>query len=440
MVHRLLKNTSIISSISPNSTANNVGKKGTSLSPVASGGSVRAWPKCIRVALLTLLLIGLFMYIGPLPLMAQTDEGSSFPVLSIQQGMEQLDLEEIEEYKRQVDSEINDYLQGVSIKQWILDFMQGKWEFDWADTVKRLIQLMMGEVAVNSGLLIRLLVLCVLSALLMNLQQSFSTDVARISYLACYLALVTLAVGSFKIVLNIGQTTINNMVSFMTAMLPQMLVLTAGLGGINSATMLFPMLMTTATALANAINSIVFPLIILSAVVSIMNHMSESIKLQRLGKFFTQMAQVALGFFLTLFVGILTMRALYASVLDKTALRATRFISDNALPVIGKMFSDTIEVTAGYIVMLKQALGVLGVLIILAMIIMPVIKVTAIALIYKIAAALAEPLGDSKTAAVLESMSTHLFLMLAAVVAVALMFFIMIAIVVGLSNGWGSLR
>ncbi|HCF51294.1 MAG TPA: hypothetical protein DER60_13495, partial [Syntrophomonas sp.] len=45
-----------------------------------------------------------------------------------------------------------------------------------------------------------------------------------------------------------------------------------------------------------------------------------------------------------------------------------------------------------------------------------------------------------RTAAVLESMSTHLFLMLAAVVAVALMFFIMIAIVVGLSNGWGSLR
>jgi stage III sporulation protein AE len=134
------------------------------------------------------------------------------------------------------------------------------------------------------------------------------------------------------------------------------------------------------------------------------------------------------------------MRALYASVLDKTALRATRFVSDNALPVIGKMFSATIEVTAGYIVMLKQALGVVGVLIILAMIIMPVIKVAAIALIYKIAAALAEPLGDCRTAAVLESMSAHLFLMLGAVVAVALMFFIMIAIVVGLSNGWGSLR
>lgn len=394
----------------------------------------------VGFCLLALIVVGQFILAAPQTVQAQTEEGRAVSALSFEQGLEQIDLHAMEEYKRQVDSEINNYMQGVSIKQWIIDFMQGKWEFDWGDTAKRLLQLMMGEVVANSGLLAKLLVLCVLSALLMNLQESFSTDVARIAYLACYLALITLAVASFKIVLDIGQDTISNMVGFMTAMLPQMLVLTAGLGAVNSAAMLFPMLMTTATALGNAINNIVFPLIILSAVVSIMNNMSETIKLQRLGKFFTQIAQVTLGFFLTLFVGMLTMRALYASVLDKTALRATRFVSDNALPVIGKMFSDTIEVAAGYIVMLKQALGVVGVLIILAMIIMPVVKVTAIALIYKLAAAMAEPLGDSRTAAVLESMSAHLFLMLGAVVAVALMFFIMIAIVVGLSNGWGSLR
>jgi hypothetical protein len=37
-------------------------------------------------------------------------------------------------------------------------------------------------------------------------------------------------------------------------------------------------------------------------------------------------------------------------------------------------------------------------------------------------------------------MSTHLFFMLAAVIAVALMFFIMIAIVAGMYNGWAMLK
>ena len=103
------------------------------------------------------------------------------------------------------------------------------------------------------------------------------------------------------------------------------------------------------------------------------------------------------------------------------------------------MFSDTIEVAAGYVVMIKQALGIFGVIIILGIVLFPLLKVAAIALIYRIAAAVAEPLGDSRTSAILEMMSAHLFLMLAAVAAVALMFFIMIAIVVGMSNHLASL-
>lgn len=366
-------------------------------------------------------------------------QGQEEVPVSMQDGIEQIDFQMLEEYKNQVDNELNGYLQGMSIKEWIVQFVRGTWELDWKETSNLLLRLFLKEVVANTHLLAQLLVLCVLAALLMNLQGAFSSDVAGISYLSCYLAMAALAIGSFKAVISIGHNTIDNMVAFMTGMLPQMLVLTAGLGHVQTSAMLFPVLMATATALGNAVKNIVFPLIILSAVVSLVNHMSQTIRLDRLGKFFTQMAQLALGFFLTLFVGIITLRALYAAVLDKVTLRASKFISDNAIPVIGKMFSDTIEVAAGYVVMLKQALGLVGVLLVLGMVLMPVIKIGALALIYKAAAAMAEPLGDSRTSAVLESMSAHLFLMLAAVLAVSLMFLIMIAIVAGMSNSWSML-
>ncbi len=395
------------------------------------------------ISLLSLLILVFFFQLrclgNPALVQALGSEDREIPVMGVAEGLEQLDLGPLEEYKQRVDSEIHDYMEGISLKRWIIDFVQGKWELNFGDIVQRLVQLLLKEVVVNSGLLAKLLVLCVLSALLVKLQTSFSNQVAQIAQLACYLALITLAVASFKTALAVGQDTISNMAGFMIAMLPQMLVLTAGLGNLNSAAMLFPLVMTGSTFFAHVIQGVVFPLILISAVVSIINHMSVSISLQRLGKFFTQLAVVALGFSLTIFVGFITMRALYAAVLDKLALRATRFVSDNALPIIGKMFSDTIEVTAGYVLMLKQALGVWAVLIILGMIFLPVVKLGAIALIYKVVAALAEPLGDARTGAVLESMSQHLFLLLAAVLVVALMFFIMIAIVVGLSRGWGGM-
>ncbi len=386
-----------------------------------------------------LLLWLIFSILSFTPALAVENE-SNQPVFSVQDTMESLDMDFLDQYKNNLDSEIADYISGNSVKDWFINFIKGDWDFDIKNLGQDIVRLLFKEVVANSSLLAKILILAVISALLINLQTAFSSDVARISYLACFLALCAIAISSFKLVLGVGQDTIENMVAFMVGMLPQMLVLTAGLGNINASVMLFPLLMTAATAFANAIKIIVFPLIVMSAILSIVNNMSETLKIDKMAKFFNEMAKISLGFFLTLFVGIMTLRALYASVLDRIALRTTRYFSDNAIPVIGKMFSDTIEVAAGYVVMLKQALGIFGVIIILGLILMPVIKIAAIALIYKAAAAIAEPLGDSRTASILESMSAHLFFMLAAVIAVALMFFIMIAIVAGMYNGWAMLK
>lgn len=386
-----------------------------------------------------LLILALIFYLVPAGIvMAEDNTGNSS--YSWQETMNNLDMQTFEDYKNSIDGELSPYLDKKSVKEWMADFIKGNWEFDFKQVTENMIRFLFKEVAANSSLLGKLIILSVLAALLVNLQTSFASGVARASYLACFLALCAIAISSFKIVLGIGQQTIDNMVSFMMGMLPPMLVLVAGLGNVNTSVMLFPILMTTATAFANAIKTIVFPLIIMSAILSLANHMSETIKVERMAKFFRQMAQISLGFFLTLFVGIVTLRSLYASVLDKVALRTTRFITDNAIPIVGKTLSDTIEVAAGYVVMLKQALGIFGVLIIFGIIIFPLLKVAAIVLIYKVTAAIVEPMGDSKTAAVLETMSTHLLLMLAAIASVGLMFFIMTAIVAGISNYMVMLR
>lgn len=390
----------------------------------------------LKCLLLVLIISGL-IFINPASATANDTEK---PVFSWQETMSNLDMEVLENYKKNIDGEITSYLEQKSVTEWLVDFAKGDWQFDMQEVVHNILSFLFKEIIANSSLLGKILILSVLAALLINLQTAFSSSVGKVSYLACFLALCAIALGSFKIVLAIGQNTIDTMVSFMVGMLPQMMVLVAGLGNINASVMLFPILMTTATAFANAIKNIVFPLIIMSAILNMVNHMSETIKVERLAKFFGQMAQISLGFFLTIFVGIVTLRALYASVLDKVALRTTKFLTDNAIPVVGKMFSDTIEVAAGYVVMLKQALGVFGVLIVFGIIIFPLIKIAAIALIYKITAAIAEPLGDLRTAAILEIMSSHLFLMLAAVASVGLMFFIMIAIVAGMANGVVMLR
>ncbi|MDD3364463.1 MAG: stage III sporulation protein AE [Syntrophomonas sp.] len=390
-----------------------------------------------KICIAIILIIGFMLF----PVSAEAaPAGDSETVFSVQDTLENLDIQSLEEFKGRIDGEMNPFLQSKPLKEWLGDFITGKWEFDFKKVMENTVRFLFKEVVANSSLLSKLIILSVLAALLVNLQTSFASDIGKISYMVCFLALCALALGSFKIVLDIGHQTIDNMVAFMVSMLPPMMVLVAGLGNVNASVMLFPILMTAATAFANAIKLIVFPLIIMSALLSLVNNISETVKVERMAKFCSQVAQISLGFFLTTFVGILTLRALYASVLDKVALRTARFVTDNAIPIVGKMVGDTVEVAAGYVVMLKDALGIFGVLLIAGIVFFPLLKIVALALIYKLVGAVVEPMGDAKTAAVLESMSSHLMMMLAATASVGFMFFIMIAIMAGMSNNLTMLR
>ncbi len=388
-----------------------------------------------------LVVLALFLLLGNGLAYGIEEDGENYqPVFSWSEAIDQVDINYLEEYKVKIDNEIGDYFGNTSVVQWITDFVNGEWQFSIKTIMNYLSNTFFREVKVNLDLLGKLILLSVITALLVNLQTSFASGVGKLSYWVCFLGIAALALGSFNMVIALATETIDTLVGFMMGMLPQMLVLTAGLGQVNSSLLLFPLLMSAATAFSAAIKTIVFPLIILSAVLKLVNHLSDSIQVEKMSKFFTQIAQLSLALIVTVFVGIVTLQAVYASVLDKVTLRTTKFVTDNAIPVVGKMFSDTIEVAAGYIVMLKQGLGILGALIVIGIILLPVLKIGAVALIYKLSSAITEPLGDARTATLLESMSNHLFLLLSAMAAVGLMFLVMIAIMVGFASGFASLR
>ena len=226
--------------------------------------------RCNRASLLVGFLL-VFLFVTGVHLAAAAD---SEPVFSFEETIQDLDLLALEEYRDKLDDEVSSMMEGKPLKEWLLDFIRGDWKFNIKEIGQSFLRLLFREIMANSNLLGKILILSVISALLINLQTAFSSSVAQMSYLACFMALCAIALTSFKIVLGIGQHTIDNMVGFMHAMLPQMLVLTAGLGNINASAMLFPLLMTESTAFATTVKNVVFPLIILSAILNLVNHIS----------------------------------------------------------------------------------------------------------------------------------------------------------------------
>ncbi|MGE5396092.1 MAG: stage III sporulation protein AE [Chitinophagales bacterium] len=382
---------------------------------------------------LIFLIIVLALFLCPFTARAAEQQKDS--KLSWSEVSSKVDLQQMEKFKEQVDQEMRGYLGDKSTSQWVSDFVKGKWQFNFSDLLGSLFRYLVGEVAANGRLMGKILVLAVVSALLVNMQSSFeSQGAAKMAGMACFLALSAIALGSFKSVLQAGSNTVGNLSDFMASILPQMMILVTGLGHVHTAAAMFPLLMVASTAFAKGISTIIIPLIIFSAVLHLIDCLSDTVKVERMAKLVYTLVEILLVLFMSVFVILLGLRTLYGSVLDAITLKTGKIVADVVFPVIGGNLGEALEIAAGYVVLLKHAVGILGMLIILGMFILPVLKIGAVMIIYKVSAAIIEPMGDARTSKALDIMGNHLGLVMATVAGAGLMFLILMAIVGSIGN------
>ena len=382
--------------------------------------------------------IGMFILImgslvhGPASASAEEDTGPADWTSILQQ----LDTDEMDRFQQEVREELGIQNHFMTTREWLGNFVRGDWNLEGGSLWEQIKQCWFRMLRQNIHLLGKIIILSVISALLVQVENSLQAHTAKFAGIACHMSIALAAVLSFQQAWEMGSQAAGRMADFMNAMLPPMMVLTAGLGNVTSSAVMFPVLMTTTTAVADGIRVVVLPLAAFSIVLHIVNQLAEGIRVEKLAQFFSQAAQLSLGFIMTAFVGFITARTLYASTLDKVLLRTGKFVTDNTIPVVGKMLSDTLEVAAGYVMVLKNALGIYGVLILLGLLAVPFMQIVLLAVLYRLGAALVEPLGDEKTAALLDKIGGSIWFLAAALASVSLVFFMMIALIVGLTNNF----
>lgn len=131
---------------------------------------------------------------------------------------------------------------------------------------------------------------------------------------------------------------------------------------------------------------------------------------------------------MTVFIAIITVRGITANTFDEVALKSTKFAVDKLIPIVGGALSDAVATVASYSLILKDALSVFGVVMIVGICVFPLIKIMVISLIYKFTCVVLEPIVDKKIVEGLNAASKSLTIVFAAVLSVAVMFFIMITI------------
>jgi stage III sporulation protein AE len=323
-------------------------------------------------------------------------------------------------------------IRGIAARGFSLD-----WESIKQNTVARLFK----ELAANAHLMGKLLFLAVLCALLQNLQNSFEhSAISLLAYSICYIFLAVIALTAFYNAMALARDTVGNMVGFMEALLPLLISLLAGVGAVTTAALFTPLMLFVVSTVSIVVKDVVLPLFFLAAVLQCVNFLSDRYQVSNLCGLFRQGGMVVLGLTLVIFVGVITVQGVAGGVADGVALRTAKYATATFIPVVGKMFADTVEMVMGASLLLKNAIGLFGIATVLTLCALPLIKLASLIFVIKLAGALVQPMGDEKMAKCLDGMGDNLMLVFGGVLAVAVMFFLTITMIIGVGSMTMMLR
>ena len=220
----------------------------------------------------------------------------------------------------------------------------------------------------------------------------------------------------------------------MQGLFPLLLTMMAAVGGSGASALMQPAIVASASAMTGLIREVTVPLATASAVLTMLCHLGDGLRLQRLAAFTQQCAAWTLGVCFTVFIGVLTTRAVTAAALDGVTLRTAKYAMSNFIPVVGGLFADTVDTLVGSGMLVQGALGVTGLILIASFAMAPLCQTLASAMLYRLAAALMQPVSDGPLCHCIHDFGRILMLLFIIQLCAAAMFLMLIAQLIGVSS------
>ena len=344
----------------------------------------------------------------------------------LEKGLENvLDSLSISEFQKAVDSVASE---PIDIKDTVMKLARGEIAWDFSKLMESLGSSLLSALTGSLWRITRVLVPAVLCAILMNLRGAFARDtVAEISRYVCFLLVAIFMVQDLTEHIALAQRTIDLLSGAMQNLFPLLLTLLAAVGGTASAAFFQPAVVAASGTMTSLIRNVTMPFAVGAAVLIILDHVSEKLHVSRLASLFKQMANWTLGVSFTVFIGVTMVQGLGTAAVDGVSIRTAKYAIDNFVPIVGGMFADTVDTLVGCSLLIKNALGTTGLMVLAGICITPMIQALCAVLIYRVCAALLQPMAESGIVDCLYDFSHVLMLLFIIQLSISAMFLLLIA-------------
>ena len=377
----------------------------------------------MRVFITGLVLLALLM------VLATTVRGADANPFGTQ--VASLDLSELHRFLDNLDQDVQRLLPRLDMSAWQLTGPN----WNWPAIGRQILRYFFQELVFNMKLLGELMLVAMVLAILQNLRHAFEEEnISRLAFAICFLIIMGIVLNSFRVTFGVARAALSEMSNFMYALVPVLFSLMVAGGGVTTATIVHPVMIASVEAIGGLVGGVIFPLIMFAGILALTNYLFEGFELKKLANLLKMAALGLLGLAMAVFIGMITIKGFAGSVADSTALRTAKYLSNTFLPVVGGELADTMEMAVNCSTVLKSGLGLFGLGVVVVVTVFPLIKILAVAAIYYLGGAVMQPLGNQRLADALETVGGVFLNIFGAVAVVGLMFYIAIAILVGMAG------
>ena len=281
-----------------------------------------------------------------------------------------------------------------------------------------------------------ILIICIIIGLLRNLSSSLGKkSISDISLLVCTMIIIGISLNSFKLAYNLAIDSVTTMVSTMEILTPILLGILISTGSIASGTIMSPVVIGAVTGMGIILKRIILPTMFAATVLVLINCLTEKDYVNKLSKLLRNAALAVTGLILAVLSGIISVQGLITDASDGLLINTAKYSLSTFIPIVGGFTADTAELFVRCMSTIKSIVGVFGIVTLVLVILTPLIKLLVIALIYKLTAAAAEPICESKISDGLNDMGSCIVSLGAVLFFAALLFIIFISVIIGMGGG-----
>lgn len=348
--------------------------------------------------------------------------------------LDDISLSEIETYWEKIINDYDGYIPELD-KSTLYEMIKEKKTLSLKNVLYGILDYLFQELLANGKLLGMLLMLTLFSTILQTMHAAFERgSISKIAYFVVYIVLLFLALNSFYDAASYATETIMMMNHFMLALIPLVLGLMSSFGNMIAVSFFQPIIIFFVNISGTLVIKVILPILFLAALLLIVSTLNEQYKATHLANLLKSIGLGILGVFITVFLSVMSVQGATSAVQDGVAMKTTKFITGNFIPVVGRTFTDATDTILSASLLLKNAVGIVGLIIIIFLALFPAIKIFVIGVIYRIGATILQPIGDGPIVECLIIISKYIFYILACLLLMTFMFFMAIVIIVAASN------